>query len=55
MKKIYDLLTRFTTNKIAIGGLVFMVAYMIRSSSVGCPLCGNQGLHPWEWGGFVGL
>ena len=55
VKKTYNLLTRFTTNKLAIGGLVFMIAYMIRSGSVGCPICSNQGLHPWEWGGFVGL
>ena len=55
MKKIYSLLTRFTASKLAAGAAVFMVAYMIRSSSVGCPICGNQGLHPWEWGGFVGL
>jgi hypothetical protein len=55
VKKIYNLLTRFTANKLAIGSLVFMVAYMVRSSSGGCPVCGNQGLHPWEWGTFVGL
>ncbi len=55
VKKIYNLLTRFTANKLAIGTLVLMVAYMVRSSSVGCPVCGNQGLHPWEWGTFVGL
>ena len=55
VKNIYNLLSRFTMSKFAIGTLVLMVAYMVRSSSVGCPVCGNQGLHPWEWGTFVGL
>ena len=55
MKKIYLPLTRFTASKLAIGAFAFMFAYMIWSGGVGCPHCGNQGLHPWEWGGFVGL
>ena len=55
MKKTCELLTRFTTATLAVGAVPFMFAYMIKSGGVGCPLCGNQGLHTWEWGGFVGL
>ena len=55
MKKVCELLKWFTTSKIAVGAVAFMFAYMIRSRGVGCPLCGNQGLHPWEWGDFVVL
>ncbi len=55
VKNLYELLKSFAFSKVAIGAVAFMVVYMVRGSGVGCLLCGNQGLHPWEWGGFVGL
>ena len=53
--KVIGLLRSVSTSKVAMGSTVFMFAYMVKNSSIGCPICGGQGIHPWEWGGMTGI
>lgn len=55
MAKVIGLLRSVSTSKVAMGSTVFMFAYMVKNSSIGCPICGGQGIHPWEWGGMTGI
>ena len=55
MEKIRKLLRRSLTGKLAAGGIAFMFVYMVGGGKAVCPLCGNQGIHPWEWSGSVSL
>lgn len=54
MKKVYEFLRGFASGKVAAGALTFVIAYT-SSGYVNCPLCGGQGLHPWEWGVTLGI
>ena len=55
MEKIRKLLRRSLTTKIAAAAIAFMFVYMVGGGKAVCPLCGNQGIHPWEWSGSVSL
>ena len=54
VKKVYEFLRGFASGKVAAGALTFVIAYT-SSGYVNCPLCGGQGLHPWEWGVTLGI
>ena len=54
MKKAYEFLRGFASGKVAAGALAFVIAYT-SGGYVNCPLCGGQGLHPWEWGVTLGI
>lgn len=55
MKKAYEFLRGFASGKAVGGGvLAFVIAYT-SGGYVNCPLCGGQGLHPWEWGVTLGI
>ncbi len=55
MEKIRKLLRRSLTGKLTAAGIAFMFVYMVGGGKAVCPLCGNQGIHPWEWSGSVSL
>ena len=55
MEKIRKLLRCSLTSKLAGGAIAFMFVYMVGGGKAVCPLCGNQGIHPWEWSGSVSL
>ena len=54
MKKAFEFLRGFASAKVAAGALVFVIGYT-SGGYVNCPLCGGQGLHPWEWGVTLGI
>ena len=54
VKKAYEFLRGFASIKVATGALAFVIAYT-SGGYVNCPLCGGQGLHPWEWGVTLGI
>ena len=55
VKKAYKFLRGFASGKVAAGGaLAFVIAYT-SGGYINCPLCGGQGLHPWEWGVTLGI
>ena len=54
MKKALELLKRNAASRTGVGALAFVLAYTT-SGLVNCPVCGNQGLHPWEWGVVLGV
>ena len=54
MKKTLELLKRNAASRIGVGALAFLLAYTT-SGAVNCPMCGYQGLHPWEWGVVLGV
>ncbi len=54
VKKVYELLRGFASAKVAAGALVFVIGYT-SGGYLNCPLCGGQGLHPWEWGVTLGI
>ncbi len=41
--------------KMAYGPVAFMFVYVVGGGKAVCPLCGNQGIHPWEWSGSISL
>lgn len=55
MKKADRLLKGFLTSKITIGAVAAIFAYVIPRGGIACPICGNKGVHPWEWGSIVGV
>ncbi len=55
MRKIGKFLRRSVAGKLAGAGVAFMFVYMVGGGKAVCPLCGNQGIHPWEWSGAVNL
>ena len=55
MDKIQRLLMRSVTGKLAAGAIAFMFVYVVGGGKAVCPLCGNQGIHPWEWSGSISL
>ena len=54
MNKALDLLKSKAAGRVGVGALAFVLAYTT-SGLVNCPVCGNQGLHPWEWGVVLGV
>ena len=54
MKKTPEFLKRAVAGRVGLGALAFVLAYTT-SGNVNCPMCGYQGLHPWEWGVVVGV
>ena len=54
MKKVLELLKGTVVGRFGIGVLAFVLAYTSSGGGT-CPFCGNQGLHPWEWGVVVGV
>ena len=55
MEKIRRILRHSPTGKLAAGTIAFMFVYMVGGGKAVCPLCGNQGIHPWEWSGSISL
>ena len=55
MRKIQKLLANPLAVKLAAGGTTLMFAHVVGGSKYICPLCGNQGIHPWEWSGSISL
>ena len=53
--KIRELPKRVIANKFAMGGVAVVFAYVVPKAGIACPICGNQGVHPWEWGSVVGI
>ena len=53
--KVQELLRRVVTSRLAMGGIAVVFAYVVPKAGIACPICGNQGVHPWEWGSVVGL
>lgn len=54
MKKTLEFLKGSVAGRVGVGALAFVLAYTT-SGAVNCPMCGYQGLHPWEWGVVVGV
>jgi len=52
--KALAILKRKAAGRIGVGALAFVLAYTT-SGLVDCPVCGYQGLHPWEWGVVLGV
>ena len=55
MEKIQRFLRRSLAGKLTVGAIALMFAYMVGGGKAVCPLCGNQGIHPWEWSGSISL
>ena len=55
MEKIRKVLRHSVTGKLAGGAVALAFVYMVGGGKAVCPLCGNQGIHPWEWSGSVSL
>ena len=55
MEKIRKVLGHPLTTKLTGGAIAFMFVYMVGGGKAVCPLCGNQGIHPWEWSGSISL
>ena len=55
VEKILKLLRRSLTGKLSAGAIAFMFVYVVGGGKAVCPLCGNQGIHPWEWSGAISL
>ena len=53
--KAQELLKRVVTSKLGTGGIAIVFAYVVPKAGIACPICGNQGVHPWEWGSVVGI
>ena len=53
--KAREILRRVVTSKLVIGGIAVVFAYVVPRAGIACPICGNQGVHPWEWGSVVGI
>ena len=43
------------TGKLAATAIAIMFVYVVGGGKAVCPLCGNQGIHPWEWSGSISL
>ena len=54
MREALELLKGTAASKFGIGVFAFVIAYT-SSGGANCPICGNQGLHPWEWGVVIGV
>ncbi len=55
MEKIRKILRRSLIGKLAAGSIAFTFVYVVGGGKAVCPLCGNQGIHPWEWSGSISL
>ena len=55
MEKIRKFLRHTLTGKLTAAGIAFMFVYVVGGGKAVCPLCGNQGIHPWEWSGSISL
>lgn len=55
VEKIRKVLTSSLSGKFTAVGIAFMFVYMVGGGKAVCPLCGNQGIHPWEWSGSISL
>ena len=54
VNKVHGFLKGSVAVRVGAGLFAFVLAYTT-SGLVNCPMCGNQGLHPWEWGVVVGV
>ena len=55
MRKMRKILRGAAVRGLAFGPVSFMFVYVVGGGKMVCPLCGNRGIHPWEWSGSLNL